>query len=124
MTPEAKARQRIDQKLEHAGWMIRDKQLNLAAGAGVPPLDEQSKLLNNLDIAQNSIANQRQSIELGLKQSTAQRQNILRATFSGQLAPQNPNDEPASVPLEHICAERAACGTVKNPRDRRKNSKE
>lgn len=36
MTPEAKARQQIDQKLEQAGWVIQDlKQLDLAAGAGV-----------------------------------------------------------------------------------------
>ena len=36
MTPETKARQQIDQKLEQAGWFIQDmKQLNLAAGMGV-----------------------------------------------------------------------------------------
>ncbi|GAB7259651.1 hypothetical protein DZS_17350 [Dickeya ananatis] len=36
MTPEAKARQHIDAKLEQAGWVIQDmKQLNLAAGIGV-----------------------------------------------------------------------------------------
>ena len=36
MTPEAKARQQIDQKLVQAGWVVQDmKQLNLAAGPGV-----------------------------------------------------------------------------------------
>lgn len=36
MTPEAQARQVIDQKLEQAGWIIQDmKQLNLGAGPGV-----------------------------------------------------------------------------------------
>jgi type I restriction enzyme R subunit len=36
MTPEAKARQVIDQKLEQAGWVVQDlKQLNLASGLGV-----------------------------------------------------------------------------------------
>jgi type I restriction enzyme R subunit len=36
MTPETKARQQIDQKLEQAGWVIQDmKQLNLGAGLGV-----------------------------------------------------------------------------------------
>jgi len=36
MTPEAKARQHIDQKLEQAGWIIQDfKQLNLGAAQGV-----------------------------------------------------------------------------------------
>ncbi|MFZ1325381.1 MAG: type I restriction-modification enzyme R subunit C-terminal domain-containing protein [Candidatus Contendobacter sp.] len=36
MTPEARARQQIDQKLEQAGWVIQDRhRLNLAAGLGV-----------------------------------------------------------------------------------------
>jgi hypothetical protein len=36
MTPETKARQQIDQKLEQAGWVIQDmKQLNLGAALGV-----------------------------------------------------------------------------------------
>jgi len=36
MTPEIKARQQIDQKLEEAGWVIQDmKQFNLSAGLGV-----------------------------------------------------------------------------------------
>ncbi len=36
MTPEAQARQQIDQKLEQAGWIIQDmKQPNLSASLGV-----------------------------------------------------------------------------------------
>lgn len=36
MTPEAKAREVIDRKLEQAGWVLQDmKQLNLSAGLGV-----------------------------------------------------------------------------------------
>jgi len=36
MTPETKAREKIDRKLETAGWVIQDmNQLNLAAGVGV-----------------------------------------------------------------------------------------
>ncbi len=36
MTPEARARQLIDQKLEQAGWVVQDmKQLNLGAARGV-----------------------------------------------------------------------------------------
>jgi type I restriction enzyme, S subunit len=44
--------------------------------------------------------------ELGLKQASAQRKNILKAAFSGQLVPQDPLDEPASVLLARIRAER------------------
>ncbi len=36
MTPEAKARQQIDLKLQHAGWVVQDvKELNLSAALGV-----------------------------------------------------------------------------------------
>ena len=36
MTPEAKARQQIDRKLEQVGWVVQDmNQLNLSAGVGV-----------------------------------------------------------------------------------------
>lgn len=36
MTPETRARQVIDHKLEQAGWIVQDmRQLNLGAGLGV-----------------------------------------------------------------------------------------
>lgn len=39
MTPEIKARQLIDQKLEQAGWVIQDlKQLNLGAVSVAAPM--------------------------------------------------------------------------------------
>ena len=66
-----------------------------------------------------SASDQEAAITASLQQSTAQRQNILRAAFSGQLVPQDQNDEPASVLLERIRAERAAQGAVKKPRGRK-----
>lgn len=72
------------------------------------PADEQRELLNQLDVQIDLLNRQEQTVELALKQSAAQRQNILRAAFSGQLVPQDPNDEPASVLLERIRAERDA----------------
>ena len=62
---------------------------------------------------------QETAIAFSLQQSTAQRQNILRAAFSGQLVAQDPHDEPASALLERIRAERAAQGAVKKPRGRK-----
>jgi len=41
-----------------------------------------------------------------LTQAAAQRKNILKSAFSGQLVLQDPNDEPASLLLERIRAER------------------
>lgn len=70
-------------------------------------VDEQLQVESLLSNAQQSIQQQNEAINLSLKQSTAQRQNILRAAFAGQLVPQDPSDEPASVLLERIRAERA-----------------
>lgn len=73
----------------------------------VGPAEEQRELLNQLELQIEHLNRQEQAVELGLKQSSAQRQNILRAAFAGQLAPQDPNDEPAALLLERIRAERA-----------------
>ena len=36
MTPEQKARQKIDQQLDQCGWMVQDyRQMNISAGRGV-----------------------------------------------------------------------------------------
>ena len=66
---------------------------------------------------------QEKSVELGLSQSAAQRKNILKAAFSGQLVPQDPADEPAGALLARIRAERAE--QAKQPKSRKtKFSKE
>ncbi len=85
----------------------------------LPPEEEQQALLLSLDGAMDATARQSDAIKSSLKQSTAQRKNILKAAFSGQLVPQDPNDEPASVLLERIRAERAKRDAVKKPRGRK-----
>jgi len=55
-----------------------------------------------------SVGKKISDISFALKQSAAQRKNILKSAFSGQLVPQDPNDEPASVLLEKIKQEREA----------------
>ena len=82
------------------------------------PREEQQALHTGVEATMNSLVSQGLAIELGLKQSTAQRQNILRAAFAGQLVPQDPIDEPASMLLAHIRAERAARDAAKKPRGR------
>ena len=85
----------------------------------LPPIREQERILEEYVVALNSNEEMAASIAISLQQSTAQRQNILRAAFSGQLVPQDPHDEPASALLERIRAERAAQGAVKKPRGRK-----
>lgn len=89
--------------------------INLAVP--VPPADEQVLIVQELTAADCEAAEKLAAIDTSLKQSNAQRQNILRAAFSGQLVPQDPNDEPASVLLDRIRVERAE--REKQPKPRR-----
>lgn len=84
----------------------------------IPPSSEQQEIISVVNQQIEAVGNQANAVELSLKQSSAQRQNILRAAFAGQLVPQDPADEPASVLLERIRAERAARETPKKPRGR------
>ena len=59
------------------------------------------KVLSQTDVLIDEISTQ-------LKRCEALRQSILKKAFSGQLVPQDPNDEPASVLLERIKAEKTA----------------
>lgn len=72
----------------------------------LPPLDEIEIIVETLITAFANIAEQESAVHHSLTQAAAQRKNILKSAFSGQLVPQNPNDEPASVQLERIRAER------------------
>jgi type I restriction enzyme S subunit len=85
----------------------------------LPPVAEQKIALAVLEERLKAINELELPTELGLKQSTAQRQNILKAAFSGQLVAQDPSDESASELLARIRAERAAQQALKKPRARK-----
>lgn len=85
----------------------------------LPPAKEQAEIIRLLQTSMDEVDRQRAAIAHALKQSAAQRQNILRAAFTGRLVPQDPKDEPASKLLERIRAERAGQVAVKTPRARR-----
>ncbi|PAT36943.1 restriction endonuclease [Vandammella animalimorsus] len=86
----------------------------------LPPISEQFHALREIEEGEYSIQQQQEALKQSLKQSTAQRQNILRTAFAGELVPQDPNDEPASALLERIRAQRAAQTPAKKPRKSRK----
>jgi type I restriction enzyme S subunit len=113
----------VQQKLEDEAPATAQKNINLEilekVAIPVPPTLEQHQIVKLLDDSMDAARESDRAINLSLKQSTAQRQNILRAAFSGQLVPQDPNDEPASVLLERIRAERAAQSTLKKTRARK-----
>ena len=72
----------------------------------LPSLNELYIIVGLVSTSLSQIEDQEVAIKYSLKQSAAQRKNILKAAFSGQLVPQDPNDEPASVLLQRIRAER------------------
>lgn len=69
---------------------------------------EQEQLSRTLDEKISNLDQLENTITTSLQQAEALRQSILKKTFSGQLVPQHPDDEPASVLLERIRAERDA----------------
>ncbi len=73
----------------------------------LPPVNEARTIVALLNAAFDQSSEQDAAITFALKQSTAQRKNILKAAFSGKLVPQDPNDEPASALLARIRAQRA-----------------
>jgi type I restriction enzyme, S subunit len=74
----------------------------------VPPLDEQRRIVAEVEQQLSLIDSLRVAVESAQKRSAALRRAILERAFRGELVPQDPADEPASVLLERLRAERAA----------------
>lgn len=72
----------------------------------LPSTAEQERIVQLLAAGFTACDMHAEAIDKSLKQSAAQRKNLLKAAFAGQLVPQDPADEPASVLLERIRAER------------------
>lgn len=85
-------------------------------GLPLASVDELKEIVRVVDSELDRIVEQEAAVGHSLKQAAAQRQNILRAAFSGQLVPQDPADEPASTLLARIRAERASRALAAKPR--------
>lgn len=84
------------------------------------PRIEQVTVASRLQKWKNSFLNLRESVDFASSQTMQLDQSTLAKAFRGELVPQDPNDEPASVLLERLRAERSDDTNGKPPRGRRK----
>ena len=86
----------------------------------LPPLAEQCRIVAEVERRLSVIQQAEAAVEASLTRAERMRQSILKQAFSGNLVPQDPNDEPASVLLERIRAEREAAQAASKPKSRTK----
>ena len=72
----------------------------------LPSLAEQRRIVDEVERSLSIVQQAEAAVEGILKRADRLRQSILKEAFSGQLVHQNPDDEPASILLERIRAER------------------
>ena len=89
----------------------------------LPPLQEQRQVIRRLANALSSAELAGTEFIRQLNRATALRQSILKHAFEGRLVPQDPADEPASVLLERIRAEREAAIKMRKRRPTKPNRK-
>mgnify|MGYP005749668185 CR=1 FL=1 len=76
-------------------------------------INEQMKLINALESIFSVIDKNEIEVEQALERAESLRQSILKKAFSGQLGPQDPNDEPARELLARIQDEKTAAKRAK-----------
>lgn len=89
-----------------------------ALGIPLPPFDEQAEILqrlSNVFAHADRLEAEASRVRVLLDRLEA---SIFTKAFSGELMPQDPNDEPASVLLDRIRAQRASTPKTKGRRKR------
>jgi len=74
----------------------------------LPPVAEQEDIVEAAEDQLSVIDHLESDIDAKLQSAQALRQSILRHAFTGQLVPQDPNDEPSSELLQRIASQREA----------------
>lgn len=100
-------------------WMVRTAatsagQYNVSVSAlntltiPLPPKQEANYIAEEVERRLSVVDKLEATVEENLKQAASLRQSILKQAFSGELVPQDPDDEPAGVLLARIREERQA----------------
>ncbi|MBN2352110.1 MAG: restriction endonuclease subunit S [Spirochaetales bacterium] len=76
-------------------------------------ITEQQAIISEIEDRLSICDKIEESISQSIEQAEALRRSILKKAFEGKLVPQDPNDEPASVLLERIRAERESTQIAK-----------
>ena len=111
----------------HAGRFIRELRIttNIAHLSAtrlkkvefpIPPMEEQERIVAEVQDKLAAVQRLADAVDAGTKRAQALRRALLAEAFAGRLVEQDPADEPASVLLERIRAERAARQPVRRGR--------
>jgi type I restriction enzyme S subunit len=73
----------------------------------IPAWEEQARLVSELERQISFIDACERAVDVGLARAAGLRRSVLKAAFEGRLVAQYPSDEPASVLLDRIRAERS-----------------
>ncbi len=107
--PSALVRRQIQLRVKTTAgiWKIAQPQV-ASIVVPLPPLAEQQRIVAEVERRLSIIEELETLVAANLKRAERLRQSILKRAFEGKIVPQDPNDEPASVLLERIRAERNA----------------
>ncbi len=98
-------RSQIEQKARTTAGIYKISQADIDSFTlPLPPLDEQEQIVTEVERRLSVVTEIEAQIAAELKRAERLRQAILKQAFSGQLVPQDPDDEPASALLQRIRA--------------------
>jgi type I restriction enzyme S subunit len=110
------------QLTKNAKWAVNQASINQKdvgnTPVALPPLAEQHHIVAEVERQLSMVAALEREVEAALARAGRLRQAVLKQAFEGRLVPQDPNDEPASVLLERIRAEKTQRETERKPKGR------